>query len=592
MGISKKLMIFFMIIILTTFTIVFSFTYLTTQYVIEDKFGYLLSDMVNRTTMHIDTKIEEVERSLNMLIMNSEFTSYYVNNDKLAINEYVKNMSMATELANITIYSSGDIKSIIVNLEDEQKPLVYGQDFSNMYDIKKDILQKHNFFFQDTESFFNSELINNIMKGPMQSYWCTGLGGNYDDFFLMKKLSHWDNGKTIGNITIIMDMDVITDLYSHIEEKFKSTNIIVDNKGEIVAHSDKNFIGTKVQGQLLNVLKKSDEGQYYNIDGQLIAYQYCENGWIYISSVPMNSLTNEISNSWKTSLFIIALSILIASLVFFIYTRRLSINIRILINKMIKVEEGSMIIEEKINTNDEIGILDTYFNRMIEKLNKLIKKNYIQELEKRQAELSALQFQINPHFLYNTLESISAIGTVYGSWEICQVSQKLGEMFRYSIDVDSSDFVALDKEITHLDCYFFIQQIRFEDRFKVYYDIDPQTKESKVLKLILQPIVENIIQHGFEEEEEGIIQIKVFKEEGLLVIEIADDGKGMSVEQVKKINIYINEDTDKVLTGYKKSIGMRNVNLRIKLAYGKEYGINVISKEGIGTTVKFKLPLV
>lgn len=592
MGISKKLLIFFITLTIATIMLVFSFTYYTTQSEIEDKFGYLLNEMVNKTVMHMDSKILEIERSMNMLVMNSEFTSNFMKLDKSRVDEYVRKTAQAKALADITIYSSKDIESIIIKLRDSKELHHYGGNFSDQYYVEKEYKDKYAFFFMDWQAFSQEIVIENILQNYHSFYWTSGIQGNYDDIYLMKKLSYWDTGKQLGIITMVMDIEVFTDLYLDMEKEFASTNYLVDSTGTIVVHSNPEFIGTTLDAEMERMINLGDSSEYYNVEGDLIAFQEAKNGWVYISSIPMEYITREIDNAWTSSFFIIFIGVVLATLVFFIYTRRISRNMEILINKMLKVEEGDMEIIEKIDTNDEIGLIDNYFNRMVEKLNRLIRRNYVQRLEKREAELSALQFQINPHFLYNTLESISAIGSVYGSHEISQISQKLGQMLRYSININSSEFVTLTKEIQHIENYFFIQEVRFEDRFKVFYDIDPHVKDAKVLKLILQPIVENIIQHGLSDEDEGIIAIVAEKQNKNLIIKISDDGKGMSEEQVKKLNRYINENTDKILTGYKKSVGMRNVNLRFKLAYGEEYGLHVTSQEGIGTTVIFILPLI
>ncbi|WP_105616865.1 sensor histidine kinase [Vallitalea okinawensis] len=592
MGISKKLLIFFITLTIATIMLVFSFTFYTTQSEIEDKFGYLLNEMVNKTVMHMDSKVLEIERSMNMLVMNSEFTSNYMNLDKIPVDEYVRRTAQAKALADITIYSSKDIESIIIKLKSDEDLHHYGGNFSDQYYVEKEYKDKYAFFFMDWDNFSQEIVIENILQNYHSFYWTSGIQENYDDIYLMKKLSHWDTGKQLGIITMVMDMEVFTDLYLDMEKEFSSTNYLVDSTGTIVAHSNPELIGTTLDAEMERMINLGDSSEYYNVDGHLIAFQEAKNGWVYISSIPMEYITREIDNAWTSSFLIIIIGILLATLVFFIYTRRISRNMGILISKMLKVEEGDMEISEKIESNDEIGLIDNYFNRMVEKLNRLIRKNYVQKLEKREAELSALQFQINPHFLYNTLESISAIGSVYGSHEISQISQKLGQMLRYSININSSEFVTLTKEIQHIENYFFIQEVRFEDRFKVFYDIDPHVKDAKVLKLILQPIVENIIQHGLSDEDEGIIAIVAEWCDKNLIIKISDDGKGMSNEQVKQLNDYINEDTDKILTGYKKSVGMRNVNLRIKLAYGEEYGLHVTSQEGIGTHVTFTLPLI
>jgi two-component system sensor histidine kinase YesM len=160
------------------------------------------------------------------------------------------------------------------------------------------------------------------------------------------------------------------------------------------------------------------------------------------------------------------------------------------------------------------------------------------------------------------------------------------------MSIQGSELIALQKELNHIENYIYLQQMQYDEPFEVFYDIEDGTKKCKVLKFILQPIVENAIRHGFKDRSgKGTIEISSFIENNYLFLTVQDDGKGMTEEKVKELNDYINEKQEQVLTGYKKSIGMRNVNLRIKLCCGDLYGMAVKSKENMGTQVVFKLPV-
>lgn len=593
MGISKKLLIFFVSLTISTIVLVFSFTYFTTQSQIEKKFGFLLHEMVNSSTGHMNTKINEVERSMNMLAMNTVFTGYFLDLGKNGLDNDVMNLYNAKEIADITIYSSKDINSIVINLVGkEERVYHYGGTLSDPFYVEQEDRAKYAYFFLPWDKFKKQEPIATVLQRQSPFAWDGGIDDNFDDMYLVKRLADWDSGKLLGTMTMIMPIEMFTNLYANMEEQLDAVNILIDPSGQILAHSDLDLVGTYINEELKELIAGDNSQDYYTLDKQLIAFNKAKNGWYYISSIPMRTITKEIGDAWQLSFIIITFGVMIATLVFFIYTRRISYNMSILINKMLRVEKGDMIIEDMINTDDEVGQLDYYFNQMVGRLNDLIHKNYVQKLQKREAELSALQFQINPHFLYNTLESISAIGSVYGSEEISQISQKLGQMLRYSINSHSSEFVSLERELLHIENYFFIQEIRFEDRFSVHYDIDEDLRKAKVLKLILQPIVENIIQHGLADEDKGIIDIKAYKENSNFVIHISDNGKGMEQDKVEQVNTYINQVSDNIFSSYKKSVGIRNVNLRIKLAYGEEFGLVIKSEKGKGTEVLYKLPIL
>lgn len=329
-----------------------------------------------------------------------------------------------------------------------------------------------------------------------------------------------------------------------------------------------------------------DGHRYMLVSGDIGQYDW--HAYFLFNYDELNRRTGEI----RSAIFTIAL---LAMAVIFALTLLISSGItgriRQLVRKIEKVERGDMQISHVIEGRDEIGILDGHFNHMVSRLQESIRSNYIQELEKREAQLNALQTQINPHFLYNTLETVSAMAAAKSSPEICDIIHKLGAMFRYSIDIGSSEFVPLQSELDHVKSYVSILQARYASKFDVFFNIEPAAASCTVVKFILQPIVENAIAHGFGDLPGAhSIEISAFSRDGLLTVVVQDDGQGMSTEQMENLNRYINERAGDKLDRYKTSIGMRNVNMRIKLAYGDEYGITVTGAGGAGLRVEYRLP--
>lgn len=283
--------------------------------------------------------------------------------------------------------------------------------------------------------------------------------------------------------------------------------------------------------------------------------------------------------------------ILVIIVTAFLFTRSFSRRVSRLIEKIKVAETGDLTITEEIKGNDEIAILDKQFNQMLLKLDRLIKKNYVQQLENKESEFRNLQLQINPHFLYNTLETISSIAAVNQVFPICDLCEKLGENFRYSLGKNYGEFVTVMQELSHTQNYVYIQKTRFGNKFEVYYHVDPGLENNRILRFILQPIVENAIVHGLSSMAgKGTLEISIYKEENMLMIKIEDDGIGMSAEKVEEINAYINDG--EAAENRKQSIGIRNVHQRIKLAYGNEYGITIVSREDRGSCFTINLPLI
>ena len=224
-------------------------------------------------------------------------------------------------------------------------------------------------------------------------------------------------------------------------------------------------------------------------------------------------------------------------------------------------------------------------------------ENYESELLMKQANITALQAQINPHFLYNALECIRAQAIMEGSNEIATVSQALSLFFRYNIS-STNDLITLKDEFENVKNYILIQQFRFQDRITVETDYDINDKEiMEVLlpKLVLQPIIENSIIHGFEDMTSGAkITIAVERTQNHITIKISDNGKGMDIHQLNEIKKRL---ISPIQTNYKSGenskngIALNNVNRRLELFFGKEYGMNLYSCKGEGTDVELFLPL-
>ena len=213
------------------------------------------------------------------------------------------------------------------------------------------------------------------------------------------------------------------------------------------------------------------------------------------------------------------------------YSKDFSSRVELLVRKFRRAETGDLSVSEEIGGSDEIAVLDQQFNCMLGKLDQLIKTSYVQKLENKEAQLKNLQLQINPHFLYNTLETISSIAAVKQVFVVCDICGKLGEIFRYSLGKDYGERVPLEQEMKHIKNYMFIQEIRHGNRLQVFYNIDVDAAHVYIPRFILQPIVENAISHGFGNlTSVGTLEISAFEKNDRLYIQIEDDGEGMDQE--------------------------------------------------------------
>lgn len=270
------------------------------------------------------------------------------------------------------------------------------------------------------------------------------------------------------------------------------------------------------------------------------------------------------------------------------YTKKFTLQIDFISDKIKRAGRGDFSTSKtKLSLSGELVYIDKTLNDMIEKLNTLINEKYISEIEKNTARIQALQMQINPHFLYNTLEIMNKIAFSKNPdemYKINKICQNLGNMFRYNITSEENMYVHLYEEINCIQNYLEIQNIRYDNNLKVYTDIAPETNDCIIIKFILQPIVENAIKYGIRKNFCNCIFIESYTDGKNLYIEVQDDGSGMSEQELAEVvkNLESKDSTH---------IGLKNIHHRIRLAYGEAYGINIVSKKNIGTSVSVKLPV-
>lgn len=329
-------------------------------------------------------------------------------------------------------------------------------------------------------------------------------------------------------------------------------------------------------------------GVHYLETKEILVSDYIENlNWRILFLFPYYEVEQKMDNVLKQAVPYVITICLFAVMMSYAMSYILMQRLKRFIRKMSKVKEGHLEITDYIEGRDEIAIIDSQFNMMVSRLQEVIQENYIQGLQKKKAELTALQNQINPHFLFNTLESINSMATIIEAKEISAVSQSLGEILRYSITI-SDELVKLSEEIKHIENYVNIQNVRFDNRFKLEIEVEDTLRSSKLMKLILQPIVENAILHAYRGKRGvGIMKVEAEAVRSNLLITVSDDGKGMAQEQLDQLNARIIAREPEG-----KSIGLKNVHSRIQLAFGEQYGLKIESTVDVGTKVLILLPLL
>lgn len=312
-----------------------------------------------------------------------------------------------------------------------------------------------------------------------------------------------------------------------------------------------------------------------------------------VAVIDYETLYREYNITGQMLLFLSFICILITLFFSYIFASSITRPLEHLSRKMAAQTGHTLTVSSRyLNRTDEIGTLYNEYNSMVESLNAAVKQDYQNKLVNLDAQMKSLEARINSHFLFNTLESINSMAELEDNELIATMSQSLGNMFRYTLKTQS-ELVSVHDELHHVQDYVTIQRIRFDNRFQLIVDMDDSFRKELVLKLILQPLVENALYHGLKYCTCGdTISVSGKKEGDYLILHVRDNGIGMPAEQQKLLQARLMEEASFTELGQrnKQSIGLKNIHSRIELYYGRGYGLTITSEEGIYTDVQIKLP--
>jgi two-component system, sensor histidine kinase YesM len=317
--------------------------------------------------------------------------------------------------------------------------------------------------------------------------------------------------------------------------------------------------------------------------------------WKLVMGISSNVLLKDVRDIAKLILILCAATLPICIiLVNFLYMDIVK-PMNLLINRMRQVEKGSIGITIEKKRYDEFGYVYSTFNKMSLEIKNLINTVYKKQIATKDAEIKALQAQINPHFLYNTLDSINWKAKINGVNEISEMVSALSSIIEANLNRNNENFVPLSKEIEYINNYYLLLQKRFGKKISLETNISDDILDCTIPKLIIQPIIENAVYHGLEMKVgNGVVNLTIIREENKIFIKVHDDGIGIDGYTLYRLQQNLSKpldgDTDNdIVIG--SSIGILNVHKRIRLLYGEEYGLEISSKIAEGTTVTIILPV-
>lgn len=359
---------------------------------------------------------------------------------------------------------------------------------------------------------------------------------------------------------------------------------IMDSSGNIIYHPQQQLInaGLKYENTYLSALPDGS----HMIDGVIYTVKTLENSnWKIIGITYLDETVNDRVRAMTLAsvlifIVVVLMTFLFGSLFSYLFTK----PAKKLAGAMKEFEDNaSGFVFEPIEGFVEVNKLSDSFEHLVKRIQELMEEVKEEETTLRKTELKALQAQINPHFLYNTLDSISWMCEEGKNEEAVAMVNALAKLFRISIS-RGHEIIPIEKEVQHAECYLQIQKYRYTNHFDYEFDVQESCKEYLCNKITLQPLIENALYHGLNMIDEGHISIRIFEEGEDVIMEVEDNGSGMTGEQVKEL--FINDGTDH------HGIGVKNVNDRIKIYFGEKYGITVRSELDEGTCVVIRIPKV
>lgn len=570
-SLQYKFMTISLCIVIIPLLLVGGLSYIKSTAIIEERVSQSNFNTVKQIADNINFVFTDLRNSSVYLWQNKEFMSYLRLSKEEIINSLNYNLSAQNSVNNFIVFKS-NIYSIYVK---GFNGLIF--DSASTQNTISEKLQKQLYDLRG-EDILISDIVTNYDTSKTKV------------ISLLRLFKDIDNlSSNLAIIKINISEEEISKIYQSKLLGKKGAYFIIDEEKKIVSSLEKQKLGLKLDDKYNDPRLYTGANGYYNsvIDNHnfLVTYfNLSRPGWKLVNLVPLDELSKDAEVIQNITLYAVIGSFSLCLLVIILFSFKVLSPLKEIRKSMKYIENENFDVSIKVRGNDEIALLGKSFNKMSKKLSELINEVYTVQIKQKEAELKALQAQINPHFLYNTLDTIYWMCRMENAFESSTLVQALSKLFRLSLN-NGKEFTNVNNEINHLKSYITILQKRFEDVISFDISVSEDVLACRVVKLILQPLVENAIYHGIEKKGcQGKIEIAIYKEDENIIYIIKDDGAGADENELNSLLENVEDE--------KRGFGIKNVNNRIKLYFGYQYGIKFKSSIGSGTTVIVKQPFV
>lgn len=534
--------------------------------------------IVRQTNQNIDSYIDYMDNIATMVSGSRDTQTFLYNKDEetLQISECRQRL---VEQFRTILKSRNDIRNIGLIQKDGNRLFNNGGQQKNAY-LDLDTQAWYKNAITSNRSVLTSSHVQHVIRGERP--WVITVSRGVRNFT--------GSGNREGVVFIDLNYSAISELCDQNSIGSKGYVFLLDQDGNVVYHPQQQQLYNELQTENIDLVMNTDKETLMDGSGdnaRIYTISRSEKtGWTVVGCTNVAELLKDSKKARSIYVLVAAILVVVALVLSNFIARNITRPLQQLRDSMARVQEGDFgAAEVEVTSRNEVGSLTRSFNVMTSRIQELMKQNIYEQQQKRKSELKALQSQINPHFLYNTLDSIIWMAEGKKNEEVVVMTASLARLLRQSIS-NEEEQVPIGQEVEYARSYLTIQKMRYKDKLEFQIQVDAQIMRVPIIKLVLQPLIENAIYHGLKYKEgKGLLIVRGYREGENAVLQIKDNGAGMDEQTLSHI-------FEKHKVNYRSNgVGVYNVQKRLQLYYGMDYGITYSSKQGEGTTASIVIPM-
>lgn len=585
-SLMTKLLVFSALLVVLPMLLVGLITYRQSSQVLEREARDYSLQIIDQVQLYVEDYLRDFEINTLKIINHPDTVNFL----RMETREEVESSEIVGSIRNLlknSAYSRSDVLNITIILDDIQVV-----DSADEADDQSVLNLKSEPWYDTIPQSGEPTIISRLIQWHQEEL---------PVISVVKRIVSPQTLKPFGMLIIDVNYKRLQDVAYRVKPGKSGYLSIINEQGHYVYHPDFLLIGQEANAKDVQEMQLNSSGSLISVDKVKNLLTFSRSDilkWHFVTSIPYDKLMSGTDYIGRTILFTTIVFMIVAYLLVIRFAASLVKPIKQLHEYIKRVEIGGFSGKVSVDSKDEIGMLSHGFNKMVDRLSILLEEIYFSKLKaaelglkQKDTELKMLQAQINPHFLYNSLETIRGMALENDMDEISVMAASLARLLRYNIK-EQSPQVTVRQEIEIGEIYLRIQKIRFEDKLIYHFDIPDWVLERKIAKFTLQPLIENSIVHGLEPRI-GVTTIVITAERSVqpntFILRISDTGPGIPADKLMELVHGLEHEDEIELTS--QHIGIMNVHRRVRFIFGKDYGLFIESQPGAGTTVGIRLPI-